>query len=245
MIFSVKNRSNKPEIMDKYEFKGKKLQSILEDLTTVNKWLGGNNVTLKGVINLLDGAPKEETIKIADIGCGNGTVMREIAKWGRENDYKFQLVGIDSNEQAIKVAQAECIKFPEIDFLNVNVLNPTFEKHKFDIITTTLTLHHFTDEEIVELLNKCIAQSTYGVVINDLERSINAYYLFMAFSAIFLRTKVAIKDGLTSILKGFKKQELINLSKQIKNAKHQIKWFWAFRFQWVIYNNERKDTASN
>lgn len=243
MILSLKNRSTQEELMDDHELKGKKLQQVLEDLTTVNKWLGGNRVTIQGVEKLLEGKPKDKEISIADLGCGNGTVLRELAKWGRENGYKLKLVGMDANEHTIKVAQAECIEYKEIDLLPLNVLNSAFEKHRFDIITTTLTLHHFSDEEIERLLKKFVNQANYGVVINDLERNMKAYFLFMAFSSIFLKTKIARKDGLTSIQRGFKKEELEEFAKGVNAPKQEIKWFWAFRYQWLIFKNEHKDKA--
>lgn len=244
MILSVKKRSNHPELMDDHELQGRKLQAVLEDLTVVNEWLGGNKVTVQGVEKLLENIPKEQEIIIADIGCGNGTVLREIAEWGRKNEYKLALKGFDMNEKTIKIAQAECIKYPEIDLLPLNVLHPTFEKYKFDIITTTLTLHHFTDNEIVELLNKFVKQSDIGVVINDLERNLKAYYLFYAFSLFFLKTKIARQDGLTSILRAFKKEELFEFAKKLDVECQEIKWKWAYRYQWIIYKNERQNKTS-
>ena len=42
------------------------------------------------------------------------------------------------------------------------------------------------------------------------------------------------KDGLTSILRGFKKEELIQFSKKLKLKNYKIEWKWAFRYQWVV-----------
>ena len=44
-----------------------------------------------------------------------------------------------------------------------------------------------------------------------------------------------IEDGLTSILRGFKREELESFS-NILQVKPQIKWKWAFRYQWIIQN---------
>jgi hypothetical protein len=44
-----------------------------------------------------------------------------------------------------------------------------------------------------------------------------------------------IDDGLTSILRGFKRKDLENFSKELK-VMPQIKWKWAFRYQWIIKN---------
>jgi hypothetical protein len=42
------------------------------------------------------------------------------------------------------------------------------------------------------------------------------------------------EDGLVSILRGFKKPELINFSKINKLENYTINWKWAFRYQWII-----------
>ena len=42
-----------------------------------------------------------------------------------------------------------------------------------------------------------------------------------------------IEDGLTSILRGFKRKDLEKFSKTLQVIP-QIKWKWAFRFQWII-----------
>jgi heme/copper-type cytochrome/quinol oxidase subunit 2 len=42
------------------------------------------------------------------------------------------------------------------------------------------------------------------------------------------------QDGLTSILRGFKKEELIDFSKKLKLNNYKIQWKWAFRYQWII-----------
>jgi hypothetical protein len=42
------------------------------------------------------------------------------------------------------------------------------------------------------------------------------------------------EDGLTSILRGFKKEELEAFSKKLGFKKYSIQWKWAFRYQWII-----------
>jgi hypothetical protein len=41
------------------------------------------------------------------------------------------------------------------------------------------------------------------------------------------------EDGLTSILRAFKKKDLENISKQIK-VYFSIQWKWAFRYLWIL-----------
>ena len=44
------------------------------------------------------------------------------------------------------------------------------------------------------------------------------------------------QDGLTSILKAFKRKDLENISKEIK-VHFSIQWKWAFRYLWILKKN--------
>ena len=43
------------------------------------------------------------------------------------------------------------------------------------------------------------------------------------------------QDGLISILRAFKREELEHMSEKL-NLKSQISWKWAFRYQWIIFS---------
>lgn len=222
-------RTDESEIMDDFELQGKELKRTLKDLENINSWLGGNGITINGIEKLLSG--EKRTIKIADIGCGNGAMLRKIAD--RNKDYDFKLTGIDANAHAIQIAKELSANYNHIEFLELNIFSEEFRKMEFDIILCTLTLHHFKNDQIIDLLNQLVDQSKIGVVINDLQRSKIAYRLFQAFCAVFVQNEIARKDGLISILRGFKKEDIIDLSKKVKGF-HEVSWKWAFRYQWII-----------
>ncbi|MCM8570095.1 methyltransferase domain-containing protein [Gramella jeungdoensis] len=227
-------RTDQIEIMDDFELKGSELRKTLRDLEKINSWLGGNKITRKGIEKLLHNHTKGRIVKIADIGCGNGAMMRKLAIWGRKKGYSFEFVGIDANSHTIQIAEELSKYYPEISFLSLNILSDEFQKMEFDIILCTLTLHHFRDKEIISLVKQFHAQSRLGVVINDLHRSKIAYFLFQAFCSVFVNNEIARKDGLVSILRGFKKREIEKFSGHIPASDHHIKWKWAFRYQWII-----------
>lgn len=234
MSVDTSKRSNAVEIMDDFELRGTDLDKTLRDLDNINKWLGGNKVTLEGVKNIVRYQSKTREIHIADIGCGNGAVLREIARWGRKNGYNLKLTGIDANSHAIKIGERKSSQFQEITFKSLDIFSENFKEFECDIMLCTLTLHHFKNREILELLNLFNQQSRLGVVINDLHRSKLAYRLFQAFCAVFINNEIARKDGLISILRGFKKEELQDFAEKIPQTNHQISWKWAFRYRWII-----------
>lgn len=230
-------RTNRSEIMDDFDLQGDELRRTLKDLENINSWLGGNQITIDGIVKLLENQSKSRKIRIADIGCGNGAMLRKIAQWGKTKAYSFDLIGIDANTHAIEIAEELSADFENVHFEKLNIFSDAFKNMEFDMILCTLTLHHFKDKQIIDLLNKLYQQARLGVVINDLHRNSSAYILFQAFCAVFVNNEIARKDGLTSILRGFKKNDIKSFAENIPAGNHKISWKWAFRYQWIIKKN--------
>lgn len=232
--FSHKNRSSQKEVMDSLDFQGDELNNLLLDLKAINKWLGGNHITIDGVKKLIKNHSRDNAVTIIDIGCGDGEMLRKCADYFVKQNLRFKLIGIDFNENILEIAKSKSVGYSNISFLNMDVVNNTEAIPESDIVLCTLFLHHFKNEEIEKLIKKFLVKSRLGIVINDLERSKLAFNLFKLVHKLFLKTKTARHDGLISIARGFKKNELVRFSEHIQNQKSTIRWFWAYRFQWII-----------
>lgn len=227
-------RSEQAELMDNFTGPIEELETVLNDITRVNRVLGGNKITVDAVFKLIEAYPKE-SYTILDIGCADGNMLRNIAAEARKRNIRVELIGIDLSADALKLARKASLDFPEITYKAKDILTTDFSDFECDIVTTTLTLHHFKDEGIFKFLHQFERLSTIGIVINDLERSKLAYRLFKAFSLIFLRTKTARIDGLISITRSFSKSELMTFATQLPDLTHKISWKWAFRYVWVMH----------
>ncbi len=225
-------RSNKMEIMDDFNIRGIVHRDTLDKIELVNRLLGGNKVTIAGLKKLLKNQPKDKMIRIIDLGCGNGDILRDIAMLGRKNNYSFKLIGIDANASAIEYARELSETYPEINFKKINIFSDDFKKQSYDIVLCTLFLHHFSNDELIQILRSTIKSASIGIVVNDLHRNKLAYYLFK-FIGYFTKNKVVIEDGLISILRAFKRKDLVKISNQI-NGKFSIQWKWAFRYLWIL-----------
>jgi hypothetical protein len=231
-FISTKSRTDKEELMDDFSIGGDLLRDTLDKLENINRWLGGNLMTVKSLKKVLSNHPKEQEVVIADIGCGHGDILRDVAKFGRKNGYKMKLIGMDANPTAIAYANELSAEFPEISFKTEDIFSDKFKNREFDVVLATLFLHHFKEPQLVSFLKNTLKQTKIAVIVNDLHRHKLAYYLFMLLSA-FIKNKMIIEDGLTSVLRGFKRNDLERISKKLK-VKAQISWKWAFRFQWIL-----------
>ena len=231
-FISTKNRTDKEELMDDFSIGGDLLRDTLDKLENINRWLGGNLMTVKALKKVLKNHPKEQELTIADIGCGHGDILRDVAKFGRKNGYKMKLIGMDANPTAIAYANELSTEFPELSFKTEDIFSEAFKNRKFDVVLATLFLHHFKEAQLTSFLGNTLKQTKIGIVVNDLHRHKLAYYLFMLLS-VFIKNNMIIEDGLTSVLRGFKRNELVHISNKLK-VKPQISWKWAFRFQWIL-----------
>ncbi|MSP85309.1 MAG: methyltransferase domain-containing protein [Flavobacteriaceae bacterium] len=234
MSINTKYRTDALEIMDDFTLKGEVLREALDKIAEINQFLGGNSLTLNGVKELILTVPKSRLITIVDVGCGNGDLLRVLSNYGKENNYSFVLIGIDANAFTVNHAEKLSETYSNITFKCEDIFEFDFSQLKYDIILCTLTLHHFKNEEIESLLTTFYANSKLGIVINDLHRSRIAYRLFQIICFLFQLNSMSREDGLTSILRGFKKEELVIFSKKLDFKKYIIQWKWAFRYQWII-----------
>ncbi|MDN3723493.1 methyltransferase domain-containing protein [Aequorivita sp. SDUM287046] len=235
--FSNKYRSDQIEIMDDMDFHGEEMKNLLADLFTVNKWLGGNTITIDGLIKIIKDHSNKGPIILLDIGCGDGALLRRCTEFGRRHNLTFECIGLDFNQNIINIAKNQSEKYPNIRFEKVDVFLNKELIPNCDIAICSLFLHHLENNKIEDLLKVLIRKSDMGLIINDLHRSRYAFELFKIFGQLFLKTKTARHDGLVSIARGFKKSELMQLSYKIPNQKSEINWRWAFRYQWILKKN--------
>lgn len=233
MLTAFLNRSTETEQLDNFQGDRPALKRVLDDINKVNRLLGGNQITLGAVASLIKEHPKKRYTMI-DVGCADGTMLRAMAEYARKIDIQVDLIGIDLNTDALSIAKGASHDYPEIRYLEQDILQVRPIDLECDILISTLTVHHFSDLELPILLQQFGRLAAIGVVINDLHRSRWAFYLFQLFSTVFIKTEVAKKDGLTSIRRGFKKNDLLEYSRQLHHMHHRIRWKWAFRYIWIM-----------
>ncbi len=228
------HRCTENELMDDPSLSEVKLNEALKDISFVNKWLGGNGITVNAVRNIINQYPTKKEWTIADVGCGDGEMLRILSNCFNDRDITFKFIGIDISDKGLQRAKELSADFNNIRYQNVDIFKIKENSQTYDLLISTLTLHHIKEKEILNFLKGMIQRSHYGIIINDLQRSPIAYLLFSIFSRIFIKSPIARNDGLISIASAFRRKDLEKYSKQLGLINYKITWKWAFRYLWYI-----------
>jgi 2-polyprenyl-3-methyl-5-hydroxy-6-metoxy-1,4-benzoquinol methylase len=231
---SLHARSEIPELMDDLACHGQVVDQTLRELEIINRWLGGNAVTIQGVKYLLQFRKPHQRTVIADIGCGSGDMAIRIAEWSRQINRNVDVIGVDANPNIVRYAQGHAGATSGVSFQVINVLDSAFAQMKFDIVVATLFIHHFTREQLVDLFRILKRQSTTGFVVNDIHRHFLAYHSIRFLTMIFSRSAMVRYDAPLSVRRAFKRAELEEILQLAGIDKYTLRWKWAFRWQLIV-----------
>ncbi len=227
----LEERSQEVEIMDDLEISGDVVNQTLRELNTINKFLGGNQISVSAFKKM---SKVRGDIVLADLGCGGGDIMIEMAKWARKKKMDVKFVGIDANPNIVHFAQTNSAQFPEIRYEAVNILSEEFKNLKVDIIHCCLFVHHFTKTELIQLFRQFKDQARLGVIINDLHRHPLAYWSIKFLTRLFSKSAMVRNDASISVARGFKKKELTLILKEAGITEYRLTWQWAFRWKLIF-----------
>lgn len=231
------NRSGKDELLDNLTLNNSELRKNLDEMEVLNNWFGSKKSLINSLNKIIDRYSEDfskQKIVIADLGCGNGDLLRQIAIWEKSKKLNSELLGFDVNPHIIQYAQEKSSSYP-IEYRNEDILSHDFLQNKFDIVCLNSVCHHFTDAELIHLLQTLKQNTRFSIIINDLQRHWLSYYFVKLMTKVLNFTYLGKNDGPISVLRAFRKQELILLLEKANIKTYQINWKWAFRWQLIIW----------
>jgi hypothetical protein len=220
-----------PEIMDDFSIKDERIDIALKELKVINYFLGGNSTTKSGIKVVIKSIPGNNAVRILDAGSGGSDVLLSMTQI--INNPVISCLDIN-----IRACWFTRINYPGVNSICGDVLEYPFKNGSYDIVHTSLFLHHFTEEQIKLILINLINSSKYAVVINDLRRSILAYWGIKILTMLFSKSDMVKNDGPLSVKRAFIKKDLLKIAHDLKIERFIIKRKWAFRWLVILYKNK-------
>ncbi|MBF9238619.1 methyltransferase domain-containing protein [Hymenobacter sp. BT683] len=229
-------RASGPELMDDLTLATDALRQNLDELETINTWLGGYAPVLNALKRLKPRFPSGRPLRLADLGSGGGDTLRHIAQWARKNRVSAELTGIDANQFMLDYAMAKSLGYPEITYRQFDIFAPEFQAQPYDVLTCSLFCHHFTDDELVALLQQWQQQAQVAVVINDLHRHWLAYHSIKWLTRLLGGSYLVQHDAPLSVARAFRRADWVALLQRAGIVNYALRWRWAFRWQVILHN---------
>ncbi|HMJ48918.1 MAG TPA: methyltransferase domain-containing protein [Ferruginibacter sp.] len=227
-MVNLQQRSTQKELLDSDNIPFADIRQNMKELNFINTLLGGHSITTDGIKNFVSNGP----LTICEIGCGGGDNMEAIYKSLKKKGIQVHFTGIDLKKECIDFAQQQYPSLPATWI--VNDYKMTRFENKPAVIFSSLFCHHFTDDELVEMMQWMRDNSATGYFINDLHRNILAYYSIKWLTHLFSRSYLVKNDASVSVARGFKKKDWKKILDTAGIKNYTIQWKWAFRYLIVV-----------
>ncbi len=171
--------------------------------------------------------PKRDGIKMLDIGCGNGALLRalhtEIAHG----------VGVDVSERLLDHAQKASVNFQNLEFEQINGPQLPFEEDSFDVVVSLLSFRYLDWDPVMTEIERVLKREGKLIIIDMVTAPVSFYEI-----PLFIKSKVKnYIDRLKnpefhkhlSMLVGHPGWKRMLTYNPIR-SQHEMKWYLESRF---------------
>ncbi len=230
MHFPVRQRQ--AELMDNPSLDEATHRRALEGLRRINWWSRTDAAIWKAVETCLSEHSSVCPIAILDVACGGGDLAIRLGRRFLQAGIPVQIQGCDISATAIHFAreQARAAGLTSLDFVLCDALEEPFPQRQYDIVMSSLFLHHLSETDGVRLLRRMKAATRCLLLIDDLRRTSTGYWLAWLGCRVLSRCPVVHFDGPVSVAGAFTTVEAGDIATAAGLADFTIETHWPQRF---------------
>ena len=212
MFDPLTRRADLRERMDDPDCREDHLLRTLRQFTSINFLVARYRTVLGRWV--LDDMARDPTraYRLADLGAGGCDIDAWLLREARRRGLRLRVTACDADPRVVAYACAAYGQDPDLQVQTLDVVRQTLDE-PVDYTFGNHFLHHLTDDTIVQLLQCWSPVTRRSMVFSDLLRSRWAYAGFYLTSWLY-RCSFAREDGLVSIRKGFRAEELTRLARK-------------------------------
>jgi len=166
-------------------------------------------------------------LRVLDIGSGSCDIPLAVSRWARAHDIPLHVTCLEIAGHTVDIAHKQLTRAgnPAVQLLQEDVFTHQ-PAEPYDCAVASMCFHHFSDAQILTLLQRLRGFVLNSVLVNDLRRSRLAY---LAGRLLVVGTPPGVRhDALLSIRRGFQVSELSALLRQLGNVTVSVesaRWF--------------------
>jgi len=228
------------ELMDQPDLNPHLHRQALAGLRRVNWWSGTASVLWRRIERLAR-ERHLQSVSILDLACGGGDVAVSLRRRAAQAGLAVRVHGHDKSETAIAIARQSALAagFDDLLFEACDVLEATAAAQNdgsrtFDVVYSSLFLHHLSEAEGELLLRRMASLGTRLLMVDDLCRSAAGYWLARLGCQLLSRSRIVHVDGPMSVRAAFREAEALELARRAgwRDARLERHWPQRFLLSW-------------
>lgn len=188
--------------MDRPQPVSAELEVDLRNLRQLNRYFGSHRLIMRFLRLWLK---PNRRMRILDLATGSGDIPRLIVDHAREVKATVAIDAVDQQASTLEIARRLSAGYPEIEFLQGDIL--TLTREPYDLVLCSLALHHFSEEDAVAVLRRCRDLSRRYVLVSDLRRGTLATLGVFLLTGLLFREKMTRVDARLSAERAFSFRE--------------------------------------
>ena len=201
--------------------------AVVGDLAQVNTVTLAARPTLAF---LARAAKSRASLRILDVGFGDGDMLRRIARWAARRALTVELIGVDLNPRSELAATAHTPAGLPIRYLTGDYADLGGEA--WDVVISSLVAHHMTHAQLIAFLRWMEAHARAGWFVNDLHRHGFAHRGFPLLATLARWHPIVRHDGTLSIARSYRPAEWPAILAEAEIADARV--FRAFPFRLCV-----------
>jgi ubiquinone/menaquinone biosynthesis C-methylase UbiE len=217
------------------------LEDDLRNLRIINRYLGNYRAVLSGLGRLIE-EQKLKRFSLIDVGTGSGDIPALIASWARRRHLNAQLIGLDPEPVTLRAAVNQTRDYPEIAVVRGDGRALPLASDSVDFVLSSQMLHHFSEDDIINLLRGWSRVARRAIIVCDLVRHPLAYYGIRLVTKAFTRNIMTRTDGPLSVQRAFTLEEWRELFERAGIGPFRLFAKFPFRQITIFSMLERKSS---
>jgi hypothetical protein len=200
-------RTVTPELLDTDSGSPAEIAASLADLRMFNRWFGGV-ATLYYLVRQVARRTGAKELSLLDVGGASGDVPKQVARRLARDGVRVDFLVLDRSPAHLDASRHAVAG---------DALALPFRDHSFDLVSSSLFLHHLEPGELVRFMNESLRVARVAALVNDLRRG--PVHLALTYAGFGLyRSRLTRHDAPASVRQAYTPEELCELLQATRAA---------------------------
>lgn len=224
----IRTRQQQDELMDDPGLEEKKHFQAFRALERINAISFSTRFFWPEIARLAKANPTR-TVRVLDVATGGGDGPLRLSLLARKHQLNIQIDGCDISPRSLTAASSKAEHAGVVSNFFEHCIITRDLPERYDVVISSLFLHHLTNENAVLALRRMADASTHTLMVHDLRRSYWGLAMAYVVTRFLTRSPIVHYDAPRSVESAFTQREFNELAKIANLDPVSVKKCWPCR----------------